>query len=71
MSVVSSELGVGAFEGWISHRLWLLDTILPLCKRNSHSLAQKNPSHTRSGEPSSTDYAETWQEISTAKSRNC
>jgi hypothetical protein len=29
MSVVSSEFGVGAFQGWISHGLWLLDTVRP------------------------------------------
>lgn len=27
MSVVSAELWVGAFEGRISHGLWLLDTV--------------------------------------------
>lgn len=26
MSVVASELWIGALEGWVSHGLWLLDT---------------------------------------------
>lgn len=36
MSVVSSELGVGTLEGWVSGGLWLLDTARR-CKISPHS----------------------------------
>lgn len=55
MSVVSSKLGICTLEGWISVRLWLLDTVFT--HRQSHSVLPIRPvkcrkGRTRFGEPS-------------------